>query len=74
MSERCELTDLPADQCAGTCCRPDLKTPAIERVQCATTFEARFRSRCDHCDGMIEPGQQMGFDGDDNRVCQRHLS
>lgn len=72
--KRCDVTELPVDQCAGACCRPDLKAQSIEKVRTTTTFEARFRSKCDHCEGMIEPGQRMGFDLDDNRVCERHLS
>lgn len=72
--KRCDVTDMLADQCAGVCCRPDLKTPPTEKVRTGATFEARYRSKCDHCDGVIEPGQRMGFDRDDNRVCERHLS
>lgn len=72
--KRCDVTELPVDQCAGVCCRPDLKTPPVERVRTVITFEAKFRSKCDHCEGTIEPGKRMGFDLDDNRVCERHLS
>ena len=73
MSERCEDTGLLVAQCAGACCRPDLKTPPAERVRTGATFEAQYRSKCDLCGGDILPGQQAGYDSDDNLVCQRHL-
>lgn len=72
--KRCDKTELPADQCVGACCRPDLKTPPVERARPRVVFEARYRSKCDHCEGVIEPGERMGFDADDNRVCGRHLA
>lgn len=74
MSERCDKTDLPVDQCAGACCRPDLaKAEAPGQVEVRVRFTARFNSPCDFCDERIREGEPMAFGPDDSRVCKRHL-
>lgn len=74
MTARCEKTDLPVDQCAGACCRPDLSKPEpAEQVRVSVQFTARFNSPCDVCDGRIVEGEPMGFGEGDARVCKRHL-
>ena len=75
MNERCEDTGLLVAQCAGACCRPDLKVVLpVGPVHARVRFEAGRRSKCDHCGGDILPGQEAGYDSDDNLVCERHLS
>ena len=74
MSERCEMTDLPIDQCAGKCCRPDLKPDPPEQVHVRVQFMAQYDSRCDLCDERIRTGEPMGFGLADARICKRHLS
>ena len=76
MSARCGKTDLPVDQCAGACCRPDLKREhfPVGPVPARVRFQAGRWSKCDHCDGKIKPGQEAGYDADGGLVCERHLS
>lgn len=72
--KRCDNTELPADQCACTDCRPDLKPEPAEKVHVRVRFEARCNTPCDLCDGGIREGELMGYAEGDARVCKRHLS
>lgn len=73
--KRCDDTDLLVTECACKTCRPDLAQPEpVEQVKVQVQFNARYDSRCDHCDNQIKAGEQMGYDRSENRVCKRHLS
>lgn len=72
MTARCDWSDLPADQCACTHCKPQARE-TVEPADVKVTFTARFNSPCDYHEGGIREGEQMGLDKDDNRICERCL-
>lgn len=69
MSERCELSDLPVDQCA---CRIHTPQPAPRVVRdyvITARFPARFDSECDGCgDAMVE-GELICRTTDGDYIC-----
>lgn len=75
MTDRCKKTELLVTECGDVCCRPDLaQIEPAEPVRVQVQFEARYDSRCDHCDQVIKAGERMGYGEGDARVCKRHLS
>lgn len=65
-SERCELSDLPVDQCA---CRLHAKPePKIDYVVMAR-FPAHFNSKCDSCGKSITEGEYIARTTDGEYVC-----
>ena len=60
MSARCDLSDLPVDQCA---CRvhakPEQADPSNPLVRAGYAFEARFSGRCPACDDDIDVGADI---------------
>lgn len=70
MNDRCDFTDLLADQCAH--CRKATGEPEHD-PEITATWEARYPGRCDWCDGRIQPGERMGRDEHDSYVCERCL-
>jgi hypothetical protein len=71
---RCELSDLPVDQCA---CRIHAPNPyASERNDIAVTarFHARFRSECDSCGNAMSEGDLIGRTKDGDYVCSECMS
>ena len=69
MSDYCEISDLPVDQCA---CRIH-KAP--EPLRGASTivarFTARFDSGCDQCGRRIHEGDLIGRTDDGDYICER---
>jgi hypothetical protein len=53
---RCELSDLPPDQCA---CRIHAKTADDDRPLPGRPFTASFGGSCPACDDRIHPGDQI---------------
>jgi hypothetical protein len=69
VSERCELSELPVDQCA---CRIHAPNPyAVERNDIAVTarFRARFDSECDSCGNAMDQGDLIGRTKDGDYIC-----
>lgn len=61
MTTRCDLSDLPADQCA---CRIHAKPeqaidPDAPLIRAGYGFEARFPGRCPECEDDIDPGMDI---------------
>ena len=61
MSERCELSDLPVEQCACRVHGPQESAPSVP----SSAFWARYPGVCPECDEEIEPGDMIryGMDG-----------
>ncbi|HEY8881915.1 MAG TPA: hypothetical protein VIM47_00795 [Dermatophilaceae bacterium] len=69
MSERCELSDLPVDQCA---CR--VHAPKPERLETrdyviTARFPARFDSECDGCEKDIAEGDPIARTDAGDYIC-----
>jgi hypothetical protein len=71
MSERCELSELPVDQCACRIHEP--KPPAPEYVITAR-FPARFDSECDGCGNAMAEGDPIARTDDGDYICERCAS
>lgn len=55
--ERCDLSDLPADQCA---CRIHAKPePVPPLIAAGYAFEAKYPGRCEACDDSIPVGADI---------------
>lgn len=69
MSERCELSDLPVDQCACRIHTP----PEPERSQrdyvITARFPARFDSECDACGNAMDQGDPIARTDDGDYIC-----
>lgn len=68
MSERCDFSDLPAEACGCTHCRPDLAAPPI-RPRVIQTSMAVFSSRCSGCDESIVVGDPIALTDRDGWIC-----
>lgn len=67
MSDICDLSELPVDQCA---CRIHAPAEPAGSASVAYRFRANFTSRCDYCDKRIESGDDMAKMDDDSYVCE----
>lgn len=68
---RCELSDLPADQCA---CRVHTPSPPGARdmaYSIVARFPARFDSDCDGCERRIIEGDPIARTTDGDYICER---
>lgn len=66
MSLRCDFSDLPAEQCACTHCKPD--EPAYADVTIAYRFVAQFDSIADCGHGVTE-GDNIARTTDFDVIC-----
>lgn len=67
---RCELTELPVDQCAH-CRPPETEAPRNPFAVLGPWFEAGHDSDCDGtCGGEIKAGDMIRADGEGGYLCQ----
>lgn len=68
MTARCDLWDLPVEQCACPQHRGE-PAPALPEVEVlGQPFEARFPGECVRCDGGIVPGARIARAADGGYV------
>lgn len=68
MTDVCEFSDLPADQCACTHCKPDASDYA--GIEISYRFEAKFASTID-CGHRVQLGDLVAKTVDGEHVCSR---
>jgi hypothetical protein len=77
VAERCEITDLLADQC-GHCNGAEKRAAEAERETfrrtagrgaCGPWFTAQYAGMCKGCSEDIEPGDTIRADGDGRYLC-----
>jgi len=68
---RCELSDLPEDQCA---CRIHAKPDPPHTFGIAARFAARFDSQCENCGNRIHEGDPIARTQDGDYVCSECVS
>jgi len=68
MSDRCELSDLPVDQCA---CRVHAPEPArvVRDYVITARFPARFDSECDACGNAMDEGDPIARTDAGDYIC-----
>ena len=68
MSERCELSDLPVDQCA---CRVHAapEPGRLQPIVIQARFFAHFDSDCDECGNRMMEGEPIARTEDGEYVC-----
>ena len=71
MSDRCELSDLPVDQCA---CRIHAKPDPQQAFVIVARFPARFDSNCENCGDRMHEGDPIARTQDGNYVCSECAS
>jgi len=71
MSDRCELSDLPVDQCA---CRIHAPKPPTPDYVIVARFHARFDSTCPGCGNAIEETDPIARTQDGDYICSRCAS
>jgi hypothetical protein len=70
MSGRCELSDLPVDQCACRVHVPVSITPRQPMEYVITArFPARFDSECDACGNAMSEGDPIARTNDGDYIC-----
>lgn len=67
MSVRCELSDLPVDQCA---CRNHAPKPPVPEYVITARFPARFDSECDGCGNAMDQGDMIARTDDGDYICE----
>jgi hypothetical protein len=68
---RCDLSDLPVDQCACRVHGP-AETPS-DGPPPGLLFEAKFPGRCTSCGERIEPGDLITADGRGGYICEEDV-
>lgn len=57
--ERCDVWDLPVDQCACPKHRGEPKAPLDDVETVGYAFVAEYHGECVRCDGRIIPGDRL---------------
>jgi hypothetical protein len=69
---RCELSDLPVDQCA---CRIHAPKPDPQQAfVIVARFPARFDGNCENCDNRMHEGDPIARTQDGYYVCSECMS
>jgi hypothetical protein len=71
MSDRCELSDLPTDQCA---CRIHAPKPPDSEYVIVAKFPARFDSNCENCGDRMHEGDPIARTQDGDYICSACMS
>lgn len=66
---RCELSDLPVDQCACRVHAPKPDPLAWRDYVVVARFPARFTSECDGCGAQMLEGQTIARTDDGDYIC-----
>ena len=72
MSERCDLSDLPVDQCA---CRIHAPQPRVRdswrtgEYSITARLPARFNSECDSCGEAVSEGDPIARTDNNEYIC-----
>ena len=67
MVTRCDLSDLPVDQCACRIHAPVSITPSEYVI--TARFPARFNSYCDACDAPMAAGASIARTDEGDYIC-----
>jgi len=69
MSERCELSDLPVEQCACRIHAPKPDSLAWRDHVITARFPARFDSECDGCGNAMDEGDPIARTDAGDYIC-----
>ena len=68
-ADRCELSDLPADQCACLVHAPKPDPMETRDYVITARFFARFNSYCDECDSPMREGEPIARTDQGEYIC-----
>ncbi len=70
MSERCELSDLPVEQCACRIHLPEPDPGESRNHMIQARFPAHFDSYCDGCGAVMSQGDPIARTVDGDYICE----
>lgn len=74
MTDRCDLSDLPVDQCACRIHAPKPDPSDMRAFVVTARFPARFNSRCDGCDKAMAEGDPIARTDTAEYICSECAS